>query len=351
MPPPSDLRMASPPAPPQAAQGEHGAPCFPDPEAQAAVDAELNGELERHRSVAEGSRHPHDLRPVARRGGVEGGTAKEQGLGVFRSQGPVGAAGGYESWAGHQYLVAVEGSRGGIRLIHVAQPTGHRPADAVSVRERRRGRPILVVEVEADQESAAGGHEIPPSKDRAAGTKGAEEKDRARDPMDLFRDVGDEQGGGVIDGGGGRAAGGETDVGGQVPAHQLVGFDYQAPGKGTQMGRARGVTFQHGGGVDGAPEVGGFRLLLAGPDLDHGLQQANRDRHPPMLEPRACVVKEEEFRISDFGFRIFRPPFPRLSEISDFSRAGVGADVSPVGGLCGNSKLKTQNSKLVASWC
>ena len=65
--------------------------------------------------------------------------------------------------------------------------------------------------------------------------------------------------------------------GGKIPAYGAVGFDGEVPGERPQVGRARWVVLEDLGGVERPLEIGGFGLVLAGPDLDHGLQEANGD--------------------------------------------------------------------------
>jgi hypothetical protein len=58
------------------------------------------------------------------------------------------------------------------------------------------------------------------------------------------------------------------------------------------MGWARGVAFEDFGGVEDAPEIGRLGLVLAGPDIDHCLQEASRDRHRLMLRCMQETVKD-----------------------------------------------------------
>ena len=53
-----------------------------------------------------------------------------------------------------------------------------------------------------------------------------------------------------------RTAGGEADVGRQIPADRPVGFDREVPGESAQVGRARGIFFEDPGSVENPLEIG-----------------------------------------------------------------------------------------------
>ena len=91
-------------------------------------------------------------------------------------------------------------------FVDLAELPGRHPADAVDLGQVGAVGPALFLEVERDQEGAAGRHHVPAAEDGAARGEGAQEKHRARDAVDLFGDFVDEQRGGVAEGRGRRTA-------------------------------------------------------------------------------------------------------------------------------------------------
>ena len=84
----------------------------------------------------------------------------------------------------------------------------------------------------------------------------------------------------------------KTEVPGQVPSNSSVSLHREVPSECPKVGRASWVVFQDLRDVQGTLEIGSFRFLAAGPDLNHGLQVTNFDAHRVMLGGVGVWVKE-----------------------------------------------------------
>jgi len=87
-------------------------------------------------------------------------------------------------------------------------------------------------------------------------------------------------------------------------------FDDQVPCECPQVGRARGVVFQDLCGMERLLEVGSLGFILTGPNLDHGLDVADRERPRLMVGLREWGVKARSLN-SEFGIRNFHSTIPR----------------------------------------